>query len=163
MRMFDNKLLIVRFAIILVYYCIGAYGTTDIIRLKEEAQVSVSDKEAYCPSCGHKLALHEQIPIFAYIVHKGKCRYCHVPIPPEHEVIEVLIFVMMSVITLISGFSWTGCFLCILFYEGLKILYLCKYGRKKTDFVIELVRSIRSNIIIFALYILIYSMQALAV
>ena len=70
---------------------------------------------------------------------------------------------MMSVITLISGFSWTGCFLCILFYEGLKILYLCKYGRKKTDFVIELVRSIRSNIIIFALYILIYSMQALAV
>lgn len=161
--MLDNKLLIVRFAIMLVYYCIGAYGTTDIIRLKEGAQVSVSDKEAYCPSCGHKLALHEQIPIFAYIVHRGKCRYCHAPIPPEHEVIEVLIFVMMSAITLISGFSWAGCFLCILFYEGLKILYLCKYGRKKTDFEIELARSIRSNIIIFALYILIYSMQALAV
>ena len=160
--MLNKDLIIVRGAILLVYYCIGAYGTTDILRLRDGARVSVSDKQAYCPSCGHKLALHEQIPIFAFIVHGGKCKYCHAPIPPEHEVIEVTIFAVMSLITIASGFSWTGCFLCILFYEGFKCLYLWRYGRKRKDFALEAARSIRSNIIIFSLYILIYSMQAQA-
>lgn len=161
--MFDNKLIIARTAIILVYYVLGAYGTTDILRLKDGAQVSVNDKDAYCPSCGHKLALYEQIPIFAYIMHRGKCKYCGAPIPPEHEIIEVLIFAVMTVITLAVDFSWAGCLLCILFYEGLKCFYLLKHGRKKTGFRLELMRSIRANIVIFAIYALIYSMQMLAI
>lgn len=160
--MFENKLIIARLAIILVYYFLGAYGTTDILRLKDGAQNSVDDSAACCPSCGHELALHEQIPIFAYIAHRGKCRYCKAPIPPEHEIIEVVIFVAMTMITLIVDFSWIGCVLCILFYECLKFFYLLKYGRRKTDFKIELMRSIRSNVLIFSIYILIYSMQMLA-
>lgn len=159
--MFSNKLIIARSAIILVYYFLGAYGTTDILRLKYGARDSVDDNEAHCPSCGHKLTLLEQIPIFAFIIHKGKCRYCHAPIPVEHEIIEVLIFAVMTVITLAVDFSWIGCLLCIFFYESLKYIYLRLFG-KKEGFKSELIRSIRSNIIIFLIYIIIYSMQALA-
>ena len=159
--MFSNKLIIARLAIILVYYFFGAYGTTDILRLKYGARESVDDNEAHCPSCGHKLTLLEQIPIIAFIMHKGKCRYCHAPIPVEHEIIEVLIFAAMTVITLVVNFSWIGCLLCIFFYESLKYIYLRLYG-KKDGFKVELMRSIRSNIIIFFIYIIIYSMQELA-
>ena len=47
--MFSNKLIIARLAIILVYYFLGAYGTTDILRLKYGARESVDDNEAHCP------------------------------------------------------------------------------------------------------------------
>lgn len=38
---------------------------------------------SHCGSCGHSLSLRDLIPVFSYIFHRGRCRYCGGKIPAE--------------------------------------------------------------------------------
>ncbi len=157
-----TKLLLARAAVVFAHYVIGAYGTTDMIRLKNGSDLSVDNEKAYCPSCGHELALYEQIPIISFIVYKGKCRYCGEPIPPEHEVIETSVFVGMTLIAIASGFSRWGLILNVIFYEGLKFLFLMIGKKRGVTSKKEVMKSLKKNTAVFLLYGLIYQFQFLA-
>lgn len=49
-----------------------------------------------CPLCHHVLAPKDLVPVFSWLWLKGKCRYCHKPIPdsPVVEVALPLLFVL---------------------------------------------------------------------
>lgn len=36
-----------------------------------------------CPGCGHTLGVMELIPVFSWLIQKGRCRYCRERIPTE--------------------------------------------------------------------------------
>lgn len=152
---------IARAGLILAHYIIGAYGTTDMIRLKSGSHLSVDNEKAYCPSCGHELALYEQIPIISFIVHRGKCKYCGAPIPPEHEIIETVVFVGMTLIAALSGFSSWGLLLNIAFYEIFKVIFLTTGKRRGVTSRKEVMKSLKKNTVVFMLYGVIYSFQFL--
>ena len=156
------ELALARTAVVLAHYIIGAYGTTDMIRLKSGSSLSVDNEKAYCPSCGHELALHEQIPIVSFILHRGKCKYCGAPIPPEHELIETVVFAGMTLIAATSGFTWWGLLLNIIFYELFKAVYLITGKKRGVTSREEVMKSLKKNAIVFSLYGLIYSFQFLA-
>ncbi|MBQ6841034.1 MAG: prepilin peptidase [Bacilli bacterium] len=81
-----------------------------------------------CDNCNHVLGWWQLIPIFSYVILRGKCHYCHQRINPLHLLIEVvtgglfsfaylyygvcyemLIFLIVSSVTLIifiSDFSY---------------------------------------------------------
>ena len=42
-----------------------------------------------CDSCGHTLKWYNLIPIFSFIIQRGKCGYCHKKIAIEHFFIEI--------------------------------------------------------------------------
>ncbi len=44
---------------------------------------------SHCDSCGHTLGLGDLVPIFSYLFHKGRCRYCGQPIPVRCLVSEL--------------------------------------------------------------------------
>jgi prepilin signal peptidase PulO-like enzyme (type II secretory pathway) len=58
--------MIIRTAIIMCFYIIGAYATTDIVRLLKGARLAVWTQSCYCPVCNNCIKLVEQIPIISY-------------------------------------------------------------------------------------------------
>ena len=45
---------------------------------------------SHCPQCGKALCAYDMIPVFSYLVLKGKCRHCQKPIPLLYLATEVL-------------------------------------------------------------------------
>lgn len=45
---------------------------------------------SYCEHCKHQLKWFDLCPLFSYLTLKGKCRYCHAPIPARLFLVEFL-------------------------------------------------------------------------
>ncbi len=45
-------------------------------------------ERSVCVHCGHVLAAKDLVPVFSWILLKGKCRYCHKPISWQYPVVE---------------------------------------------------------------------------
>lgn len=43
---------------------------------------------SHCPSCGHRLAVKDLIPVISYLCLSGHCRYCQAPIPKRLPLLE---------------------------------------------------------------------------
>ncbi|MGV0977323.1 MAG: prepilin peptidase, partial [Azonexus sp.] len=56
----------------------------------EPAALSLAKPRSRCPSCGHQITALENIPIFSYLLLRGKCSSCAAPISPRYPVIEAI-------------------------------------------------------------------------
>ena len=73
-----------------------------------------------CPSCGHTLGAGELIPLFSWLVQRGRCRACGQRIPARYPLSE-LAFAVISVLCLMRFDLTVECarnyvFLCCLFF-----------------------------------------------
>ena len=50
---------------------------------------SVLTGRSHCGSCGHSLSVRDLIPVFIYLFHRGRCRYCGTRIPAECLTAEI--------------------------------------------------------------------------
>ncbi len=65
---------------------IGAYFTTAEYRIQNG--LPLITRECYCPSCSHVLTAVHQIPLVGFFLLRGRCHYCHAPIPVRYPLIE---------------------------------------------------------------------------
>ena len=65
---------------------IGAYYGTMEYRIRNNLPLVTVG--CLCPSCGHSLPLHHQIPVLSFLLLKGKCRFCHAPISIRYPLTE---------------------------------------------------------------------------
>lgn len=59
---------------------------------------SIINPPSRCEACLHRLAAKDLIPIISFLWLRGRCRYCHAPIPPKILWIELatgIIFVLL--------------------------------------------------------------------
>ncbi|MDP2860153.1 MAG: prepilin peptidase, partial [bacterium] len=54
-----------------------------------------------CPSCRHKLAWYDLIPLLSFILLRAKCRYCHGRISLQYPLVELL-----TGLTAVSAYLW---------------------------------------------------------
>ncbi len=54
-----------------------------------------------CMSCGHELAAKDLVPVFSWLLLRGKCRYCKAPVPSRYFKIETLTGIVFLVVTLL--------------------------------------------------------------
>jgi leader peptidase (prepilin peptidase)/N-methyltransferase len=82
--------------------CIGSFLNVVILRLPRGQKLT---GRSHCNSCGRILRAGELVPVFSYLVLRGRCRGCGVKISPRYLIIEI-----------ISGllFAWAAWF----FYPG---------------------------------------------
>jgi leader peptidase (prepilin peptidase)/N-methyltransferase len=153
--------IVIRIAIILCFYIIGAYATTDIVRLLKGAQLSVWDKYCYCPICNERIRLIDQIPIIAYLIGKGRCRKCNSKIPLSDLWLEIIVFSVLTIYAIASDFSYSSLLFGIIFYEILKIICFLICGTREKSFVKNYVYSLFINIVIFALLAFLYLIEYL--
>jgi len=143
--------LLIKITICLSFYVIGAYATTDILRLLEGHPVSVGNSKCFCEACGCKLTLRQQIPIFSYLLSRGRCKSCGCPISPGNFILEVLftaVFVLAAVITDFRPAVWL---FCVMFYESVKLFCVIYRGKRGRTLAKGLLFSLMGNAVNFSL------------
>ena len=145
------KIYILYLSVYFVFYILGAYSTTDILRLLKGSSIPVNAPECYCPICHHKIALKDQLPIFAYIKNHGKCSHCQSLIPISDLLLEVFLFFTSSILCTFLNFSLISFVLCILIYEVTKLIFFICYGIREHEFFRNLCISTLNNIFLFSL------------
>ena len=153
------KLYIIKFSIFMAYYVLGAFATTDYLRLTSYGNFNprINSSDCYCPSCNHKLKLTDQIPLFSFLLSRGKCLYCKAPIPRHEFILELCIFAVCSTACIIGKFSVQAFFFTVAFYEAAKLITVILLKPKKTGFIRSLLFSIAVNIPIFMIIFLLFS------
>ena len=66
---------------------------------------SISLGRSKCDDCGHVLSARDLIPVFSFLINRGKCRFCGAKIPNEclfAEVFSAIIFVLLGIKFFIS-------------------------------------------------------------
>lgn len=68
--------------------CVGSFLNVVAYRLPQGK--SLVTPPSQCPSCGHKLAWYDNVPVLGWLWLRGKCRYCKAPISVQYPLIEAL-------------------------------------------------------------------------
>ena len=66
----------------------GSFYTLAVYRIPKRQDITHT--HSYCPKCNHKLGFLDLIPLFSYVLLKGKCRYCKEKIRPRYFLLEAL-------------------------------------------------------------------------
>lgn len=67
--------------------CVGSFANVLIYRLPKK--INFIKGRSYCPSCHHTLSMCDMIPIFSWLLLKGKCRWCHHKISIRYPLVEM--------------------------------------------------------------------------
>ncbi|HAL29877.1 MAG TPA: prepilin peptidase [Coriobacteriia bacterium] len=49
---------------------------------------SIARPGSHCPGCDSPIAWYDNIPVVSWLVLRGRCRHCHVPIAPRYPLVE---------------------------------------------------------------------------
>ncbi|MBI5037303.1 MAG: prepilin peptidase [Candidatus Kerfeldbacteria bacterium] len=75
------------FLVLILGLVVGSFLNAVIYRL--HAGVSFVRGRSYCPHCKHDLSTWDLIPVFSFVMLRGKCRYCHKPISWQYPLVEL--------------------------------------------------------------------------
>ena len=81
---------------------VGSFQNAAIHRLPREGFTMSHPKRSLCPKCGATLTWRENIPLFSWLLQRGQCRSCKVPIHWRYPAVEVLnagLFVLIAWLT----------------------------------------------------------------
>lgn len=74
--------------LILFGVCVGSFLNVVVWRLPRRE--SLIWPGSHCPNCGHAVRWHDNIPLFGWLLLRGRCRDCAWPIPARYPATEVL-------------------------------------------------------------------------
>ena len=93
--------------------CIGSFVNVCIYRIP--AGLSIVHPPSSCPGCNTRIRFYDNIPIFSYLMLKGKCRSCDKPISFRYPFVELLTgaFALACVISFGPTFSGIVAFIFV--------------------------------------------------
>lgn len=139
-------MIIIKFAICFSFFIIGGLATTNILRLLKGSTAHVYSSKCVCSNCGMKIGFLNQTPILSYIVSKGKCKKCKMPIPVDALLLEIVVFIGMLLISLFGKFSPLSVFCSFLYYEFIRIVCVVKKGKREKSFCSQYILSVLAMI-----------------
>ncbi len=86
---------------------IGSFLNVVILRLPQEDK-SIVFPASHCPNCKKNLAWYENIPIFSYLVLRGKCAHCKQSISLQYPLVELLTALLFGAVIYRFGLSFTA-------------------------------------------------------
>lgn len=114
---------------ILIYVCVFIIGiifgkilSVAIYRISK-GQKLLSDK-LHCTKCNHTLSFWDTIPLFSYIVLRGRCRYCKKKINPNYFLIELFSGIIFVLFSLSIKFNIDTVNLSTIIYLTIGLLYI---------------------------------------
>jgi len=75
-------------AIFIFGLCVGSFLNVCIHRLPKGQ--SVVTPRSRCPGCGKPIAAWDNVPLFSYLLLRGRCRRCRAPISVQYPLVELL-------------------------------------------------------------------------
>lgn len=61
---------------------------------------------SHCPSCRHRLPLRDLVPVLSWVLLRGRCRYCHAPIPVSYPLVEAVTGATFAALAAVHGLHW---------------------------------------------------------
>lgn len=93
---------IIIFALI-IGLCVGSFLNVCIYRIPREE--SISFPPSHCTSCGYELKFFDLVPVFSYILLRGKCRKCSEKISIQYPLVELVNGIIYSGLYLRFGYT----------------------------------------------------------
>ena len=91
--------------IIFIYgITLGSFLNVCIYRIPNNE--SILRPPSHCGRCNKKLGWKDLIPIFSYIIIKGRCRYCNDSIPIRYPIVEFLTGILLVCIYIRYGLTF---------------------------------------------------------
>jgi leader peptidase (prepilin peptidase)/N-methyltransferase len=75
-------------ALLLLGLMVGSFLNVCIVRIP--LTESVVFPHSHCPHCGSAIKPYDNVPVFSYLLLRGKCRFCQQKISWQYPVVEVL-------------------------------------------------------------------------
>jgi len=85
---------------------IGSFLNVCIYRIPRE--ISIIRPSSKCPYCSSPIKPYDNIPIFSYILLKGRCRNCNNPISIRYPIVEFLNACSYVIVMWRYGLTFTG-------------------------------------------------------
>ncbi len=83
---------------------IGSFLNVVIWRVPRKE--SVVRPPSHCPQCDTPIRPADNVPVFSWLLLRGKCRHCGNPIPVRYPLVEASNGVLFAAVTLRFGASW---------------------------------------------------------
>lgn len=76
--------------------CVGSL--INVLAYRMPLGISVVSPPSRCPACGTRLTWRENIPVFGWLLLRGKCRFCKASISPEYPLVEATVAVLFGIL-----------------------------------------------------------------
>ena len=83
----------------------------DVLELQADATPlppGIVREPSHCPHCKHPLSALDNIPLFGWLLLRGRCRYCQAKISIQYPLVELLSGVLSAVVVWKFGPSWAA-------------------------------------------------------
>jgi leader peptidase (prepilin peptidase)/N-methyltransferase len=102
--MFHTELIVLLTWLTVLGGTIGSFLNVVIYRLP--AGMSLARPGSHCPACGHPIRWYDNVPVFGWLVLRGRCRDCRARISIRYPLVEVtaaVIFLILGAVELGTG------------------------------------------------------------
>jgi leader peptidase (prepilin peptidase) / N-methyltransferase len=82
---------------------IGSFLNVCILRLPKEQ--SIISPPSHCPKCDAPVGWRDNIPIFSWLLLRGRCRHCGEPISPMYPLVELTVAALWAWMAARNGFG----------------------------------------------------------
>ncbi len=69
--------------------CVGSFLNVVVFRLPAGMSL-LSPSRSFCPTCRAPISAGDNIPVLSWLLLRGRCRACRVPISPQYPLVEAL-------------------------------------------------------------------------
>ncbi len=111
--MVDAMLFLEYFLVSLYGIIIGSFLNVCIYRIPKKENIAIV--RSHCMTCNHQLKWYDNIPLFSWMILRGRCRYCKVPISPQYPIIEASNGILWLLVAMIKGISVESLLYALLF------------------------------------------------
>lgn len=102
---------------------IGSFLNVCIFRMPKKENIS---EGSHCMSCGYRLSWYDLVPLFSYLMLKGRCRKCGAKLSKQYPLVEGLNGLLYVIVILANGFNIMSVIYC-LFTSALIVLSFIDY------------------------------------
>ena len=78
----------------------GRSAVSNVVAYRLPLGISLVEPRSHCPQCKHPIRWHDNIPVLGWLMLKGHCRDCGLPIAGRYAIVEAIaagLFVLMGV------------------------------------------------------------------
>lgn len=135
-------------------------GNPKKLSKSKQQELSITKGRSMCPSCKHKLAAKDLVPVISWIILKGKCRYCKKPISYQYPTVEFATAILFIASYMFWPFTLNGAEWVV--FGGYIIALICLIAMAVYDYKYTILpsRLIAIGIIVYSLALIIYGIVA---
>lgn len=88
----------------LIGLIVGSFLNVVIYRVPRKE--SIVTPRSHCPSCGTLIKEYDNVPVISWLVLRGRCRQCNVPISPRYIIVELANAALFAGLAARLGYNW---------------------------------------------------------